>query len=75
MNCECNQCKVKELEAKLEESESRFKAERLDVLYMDKKLAIAVEALEEIANEDFRGNRPSGCVKAFNALKKIKGNL
>ena len=42
-------------------------------LETEKKLAIAVEALEEIANEDFRGNRSSGGVKAFHALAKIRG--
>lgn len=31
----------------------------------------AIKALEEIADEDFRGNRSSGSVKAFNALKKL----
>lgn len=29
------------------------------------------DALEDIANEDFRGNRSSGSVKAFNALKQM----
>ena len=29
------------------------------------------DALEEIADEDFRGNRSSGSVKAFNALKQM----
>lgn len=29
------------------------------------------DALEDIADEDFRGNRSSGSVKAFNALKQM----
>jgi hypothetical protein len=29
------------------------------------------DALAEIADEDFRGNRSSGSVKAYNALKRI----
>jgi hypothetical protein len=37
------------------------------------KLRIAMEALEEIANEDYRGNRSNGSVKAYQALQSIKG--
>ena len=29
------------------------------------------DTLEDIANEDFRGNRSSGSTKAFNALKQM----
>lgn len=36
-----------------------------------RKLDIAMRALKEIADEDFRGNRPSGSVKAFHALEEI----
>lgn len=38
---------------------------------LEQKLKKATEALESIANEDFRGNRSSGSVKAYKALKEI----
>ena len=35
-------------------------------------LSIAVKALEKISGSDFRGNRPTECVIAFEALKEIR---
>lgn len=34
-----------------------------------------VAALDQIASEDFRGNRPSGSVKAYHALTDLKKSL
>jgi hypothetical protein len=45
----------------------------IDLIHQQsEKLAIAIKALEENANEDYRGNRSSESVRSFNALKKIK---
>ena len=35
-------------------------------------IGLLKDALEEIANEDFRGNRSSGSVKAYQALNSLK---
>jgi hypothetical protein len=38
---------------------------------LEQQLGTAWAALEEIANEDFRGNRSSASVKAYKAIEKI----
>lgn len=38
---------------------------------LQRMLDIAVRALKEIANEDYRGNKPSGAVEASKALEEI----
>jgi len=43
--------------------------ERVPVLIAERN--ILIDALREIANEDYRGNRPHSAVVAYNALKKI----
>jgi hypothetical protein len=40
-------------------------------LYSKDQLDVLVDALKEIANEDYRGNRSSGSVKAYMVLKKL----
>lgn len=40
---------------------------------LESKLAIAIEALETNANEDYRGNRSSASEHSFHALAKIRG--
>ena len=40
---------------------------------LERKMLIAVTTLQEIANEDFRGNRPASAAKAYHALKKMEG--
>lgn len=39
---------------------------------LETKCEIYENALKNIANEDFRGNRPEGSVKAFQALQRVK---
>jgi hypothetical protein len=39
---------------------------------LEQQLGIALTALEENANEDFRGNRSSSSVRSFAALEKIR---
>lgn len=39
---------------------------------LNDKLQIDMEALQKIAEEDFRGNRPQANVDALNVLKKIE---
>ena len=39
---------------------------------LERKMLIAVKALQEIANEDFRGNRPASAHKAYGALKRME---
>lgn len=44
----------------------------IDITSLEAKLAVAVEALEKIAGQDYRGNRSSESVAAYKALAKIK---
>lgn len=74
-----------ELEAELEVAEIDFKSEKL-IQYAKGRIsgldmcslavlseaAKLVEALNEIANEDFRGNRPNSSVVAYKALSDWK---
>ncbi len=39
----------------------------------DKIIQVMREALEESANEDYRGNRSSASVRAYKALKEAEG--
>jgi hypothetical protein len=56
-------------EQALEDSDANLAA----LLYrLEEHVVIATEALEKIAGQDFRGNRPMECVIAYNALQKIK---
>lgn len=58
--------------AKLKDEEEKYG----DWGYVKKDaLSIAIEALEKIANEDFRGNRPHSATIAYKALQKIKKEL
>lgn len=43
------------------------------IVSLKKEIKILKDTLQEIADEDFRGNRSSASQKAFHALKKIKG--
>ena len=63
--------------AREEVSELRQKLDTLTTQLVSYEATIGFlkDALQEIADEDFRGNRSSGSVKAFNALKKIKGEM
>jgi hypothetical protein len=43
-----------------------------DLFKVVAKMSIYEVALEEIANQDFRGNRPHSAIVAFNALTRAK---
>lgn len=56
---------VKRLESKIDGLTTRLVSYEATIGFLK-------DTLCEIANEDFRGNRPSGSVKAFHALQKLK---
>jgi hypothetical protein len=60
---------AKLLGAKLGQSCRKVVNERVPVLVAER--AILIDALREIANEDYRGNRTHSAVVAFSALVKI----
>lgn len=47
---------------------------RNELKNLENKLEITIKVLKEIANEDFRENRSSGSVKAYNCLKDLKND-
>lgn len=57
------------LKAELEAFRNSPTAEHM--LKLERENARLREVMEEIANEDFRGNRSNASVKAFNVLKKL----
>ena len=59
----------KEIEALVEKQ--NFQCKRSEKLF--KQLKIAIDVLNEIAEEDFRGNRPVSATKAYEALIEING--
>ena len=64
-----------EREAEVKELEQKLDTLTTQLVSYEATIGFLKDALQEIADEDFRGNRSSGSVKAFNALKKIKGEM
>lgn len=56
---------------KCEELEEKIDKLTTTLVSYEATIGLLRDALEDIANEDFRGNRSSGSVKAFNALKQM----
>lgn len=56
---------IEELEKKIDNLTTQLVSYEVTIDYLK-------DTLQEIANEDFRGNRPSGAVKAFKALEGLK---
>lgn len=55
----------------LEELEKKIDKLTTTLVSYEATIGLLRDTLEDIANEDFRGNRSSGSVKAFNALKQM----
>jgi hypothetical protein len=66
---------VKEYEKEIQQLKQRLDKSTDKLVSYEATIGFLKDALQEIADEDFRGNRSSGSVKAYQALQKIKQKI